>query len=120
MFRSISTNWVVWLRAVTVTVAVAAILVSALAISPEINLHVLPAQTAAVVADAGVVEDGPADPAQGTTCHVGHSCMPGVVPDSELALIRFESAPGIPRATGYQTSVAGYLPFHPPRAAFQV
>jgi len=121
MFRSLQKNWVIWMRLVTVTAAVMAILVSALAISPDVDHDVLPTQSTIVsLLDAGVADDGFAQPVADTNCHVGHSCSVAIMPGSELALTRFDSAPELPREPGHQPSGAGYVPFHPPRFLSQV
>jgi len=114
-------NWVIWMRVVTITAAVMAILVSALGMSQEIDHHVLPTQSAIVSSlDAGVADDGLAQAAADTNCHVGHSCSVAIMPGNELALTRFDSAPELPREPGHQPSGAGNLPFHPPRFLSQV
>ena len=114
-------NWVIWMRAVTVTAAIMAILVSALPMSPEIDDHFLPAHPAATSgADVGAINDGVARPASHTICHIGHGCMLVILPANDLALMRFDSAPGLSRVTGYLPSVAGDIPFHTPRILLQV
>lgn len=123
MFRSMQGIWVVWTRAVTVSVAVLAILVSAFVISPEIDHSVLPTQAAVASAAAvGAIVDRAARPAPNTNCHIGHSVILAIMPSNELALARFgfDSAPEFPRVTGYQPSGTEYLPFHPPRFLSQV
>jgi len=113
-------NWAVWLRAVTVTAAVMAILVSALAISPEVDHHAPPTQsTVASGADTGVIGDGPTQPAPTTNCHSGNSCILAIMPGYELVLARFDGAPELLRVTGYRPSGAANLPFHPPRILSQ-
>lgn len=109
-------NRIVWLRAVTVSAAVMAILLSALAMSPEFDHRVLPTQSAiASVADVGVADDGLARPAADAKWHIGHACLLAIMPGNELALTRFDSTPELPRVTGYKLSGARYPPFHPPR-----
>ena len=104
------------MRAVTFTAAVMAILVSALAMSPEIDHHVLPTQLAiASVADAGVVDSNLAQSEPAITCHIGHSCAGAIMLPNETAFVHFDGAREFPRAVGYQPSGAAYLLFHPPR-----
>lgn len=121
MFRSMQKNWVIWIRAVAGAAAGLAILVSALAMSQEIDHRVLPTQPAvASAADVGLADGSHADPAADADCHVGHSSMLAIMPSNDMALTCLDSAPELPRATRYLPSVAGYLPFHPPRILSQV
>lgn len=121
MFRTMETKWVVWIRAVTASVAVLAILVSALSMSPEINHRILPEHPAvASVADVGPADDGAAKHAGDTKCHIGHSCILAIMPSNESTLTHFERAPDFRRAISYLSSAAEYLLFHPPRILSQV
>ncbi len=104
------------MRVVTVTAAVIAILVSALAVSPEIDHHVLPSQLAvASVADAGVVDSNLAQSEPAINCHIGHSCTAAIMLPNETAFAHFYGAREFPRIEGYQSSGAVYPLFHPPR-----
>jgi hypothetical protein len=113
-------NWAVWLRAMTVTAAVMAILVSALAISPEVDHHALPTQsTVASAAEPGVIDDGSTQAAPATNCHSENSCIFAIIPRYPMGLTRFDAAPELLRVTGYRPSGAAYLLFHPPRVLSQ-
>lgn len=114
-------NWTVWLRTLTFTSAVLAILVSALAMSPEFDRSILETQLAvALVADTGLAGDSPAQSAPNTKCHIGHSCIFVNIPGSDLALARLDGEPKLLRVARFKTSGAGYLLFHPPRFLSQV
>ena len=116
MFGSMQRKLVVWMRAVTVTGAVLAILVSAFAMTPEIDHRLLLAQTAVSSgADAGVIDDRAVQPAPDTKCHVGHGCILVIMPGNELAFTNMDGAPEFCRATGYSPYAAGDMLFHPPR-----
>ena len=81
MFISMQTRWVVWMNAVMVIAAVLVIFVSALAMSPEINHRVLPAQhTVESIADTDVADDGTTQPAPDTKCHIGLGCILVIMP----------------------------------------
>ena len=109
------------MRAVTIAVAILAILVSALAMSPDINQRVLFSHPAvASMSDTDVADHGSTLPAPDTKCHVGHSCTLVIMPSSEILLASFDSAPDFSPVTGYHSSISGYLPFHPPRILSQI
>ena len=121
MFRSVQKNWELWMRAVTVTAAAVAILVSALAMSPEIDHHVPLTQPAITfVAGTGTVDTPSVQLVPDTNCHGGLSCVLAIMPSDSLALTRFESAQEFSRLTHYDPSHTGYLPFQPPRILSQV
>ena len=114
-------NWAIWMRAVTVAAAVTAILASALAMPPEIDHRNLTAQPAvASTAGGGVIVDRAAQPGPDRNCHSGHSCILVNLPTNDLALTRFDSAPEISRETGFLSSAAENMLFHPPRILSQV
>ncbi len=109
------------MRAVTVTAAVLTILVSALAMSPEIDHHVPLAQPAITfVADTHSVDTPAVQLVPDTNCHGGLSCVLAILPSDGLALTLYENAQKFPRLTRYDPSRAGYLPFQPPRFLSQV
>jgi len=121
MFRSVQKNWGVWMRAVTVTAAVVAIIVSALAMSPEIDHHVsLTQPSITFFADTGTVDTTSTQPVPDTNCHGGLGCVLAIMPSDGLALTRCKSAQEFPRLTHYDPSRTGYLPFQPPRILSQV
>ncbi len=121
MFRSVQKNWGLWMRAVTVTAAAVTILVSALAMSPEIDQYLPLTQPAITfVADTGTVDAPSVQFVPDTNCHGGHSCVLAIMPSDGLALTRCESAQEFPRLTHYDPSRTGYLPFQPPRILSQV
>ncbi len=121
MFRSVQKNWELWMRAVTVTAAVVAILVSALAMSPEIDHHVPLTQPAITfVADTGTVDTPSVQLVPDTNCHGGLSCVLAIMPSDGLALTLFKSVQEFPRLMRDNPSRAGYLPFQPPRNLSQV
>lgn len=109
-------NQAVWMRVVTVTSAVIAILVSALAMSPEIDRRVLPSQLAvASVAGAAVVDSNLAQSEPAINCHIGHSCSVTIMLPNVSAFAHFYGAREFPRIEGYQSSGAVFPLFHPPR-----
>ena len=109
------------MRTVTITVAVLAVVASAISMSPETDRRVLPAQPAvASVADVSMVDSGAAQPAPVARCHIGHDCMLVILPYDDLAVTRLASTPELARLTDFQHSGTGYLPFHPPRILSQV
>ena len=121
MFEFMQSNQAVWMRAVTVAAAVMAILVSALAMSPEIDHRVLPTQSAVVSAmNTDVVDDGFAQPAADTNCHIGHSCAVAIMPRNETAFVGFDRAGALPCVADYKPAGATYPLFHPPRVLSQV
>ena len=121
MFRSMQRNWVIWMRTVTVTAAILAILFSALAHSSELDHRVLPTQ-GDVTSDTvlGLGDDGHAVSTAETGCHAGHSCMFVILPSNNLALTRFHFALQLFHLASYLPSQAGNLPFQPPRTLSQV
>lgn len=109
------------MRAVTVIVAVLAIFVSALAMSPDINHRVLFAHPAvASMADTDAADDGTTQHAPESKCHVGLGCILVVMPGIEMALASFGCAPELPHVASLHPSGAGYPPFHPPRILSQI
>ena len=121
MFRSMQRNWVIWMRTVTVTAAILAILFSALAHSSELDHRVLPTQGDVTSGtDLSLADDGHADSSSGTGCHAEHSCMPVIIPSNDLALMRVHSALQLFHLAGNLPSQAGYPPFQPPRTLSQV
>lgn len=109
------------MRAVTMTVAVLAIFVSAFAVSPGIDHHFLSAQIdISFGADTGATDDGVTQSAPDTKCHIGHSCMHAVLPTNDLVLTRFDRAPEFSSIADYPPSVARDMPFHPPRTLSRV
>jgi hypothetical protein len=109
-------NWVIWMRVVTLSAAALAILVSALAMSPEIARHVLAKQpVVASAAEVSVVNVSVLNPLTDTKCHGGFGCTVAIIPNTEFALTRFGSAPNFSRLAGYKPSRVGYLPYYPPR-----
>jgi len=119
MIRKMQKSWSGWMRVMTVTAAVLAIFVSAFALSPESDLRVLPAHSAAIFA-AGANSHGAAQPASDTDCHIGYSCTLVIFPGTDLSLTRFRNAPVALAVVNHPPSVAADLPFHPPRILSQV
>ncbi len=116
MSKLLKSNLAVWMSAATVATVVAAIIVSALAMSPSVDHHVLSTHPAVVSAvGAGVANDGIAQPAADTNCHVGHVCVVAILPGNETAGARFDEPQIFPNLAGYHPSGAAYLLFHPPR-----
>lgn len=116
MFRSMQKNWVAWMRVATVTAAIMAILVSAFAMSPEIDRRFLNAEPAvASAANVSAIDGGAAQSTQDRNCHIGHSCTLVILPTNDLALLRLDTAPELSRGKGHLPSVVGDMPFHPPR-----
>ena len=121
MFRSVQKNWGVWMRAVTVTAAVMVIVISALAISPEIDHHDPSTQPdIALVVGTDAVNIVFVQSVPDTACHGGLSCVLAIMPSNGLAVTRRESAQEFPRLMRVKPSRAGYLPFQPPRNLSQV
>ena len=124
MFGSVQKNWGVWMRAVTVTAAVMVIVISALAISPEIDHHDPSTQPdIALVVDTDAVNIVSVQSVQSvpdTACHGGLSCVLAVMPSDSSAMTRFKSVQEFPRLMRVNPSRAGHLPFQPPRNLSQV
>lgn len=121
MVRSLQRKLVVWMRAVTVTGAVLAILVSAFAMTPEIDHRLQLAQTAVSSGtDSDANDNHDVQPAPDTKCHVGHGCITVIMPGNQLAFTNTDGAPEFFRATDYPPFLAGDMPFHPPRILSQV
>ncbi|WP_138934993.1 hypothetical protein [Roseovarius arcticus] len=109
------------MRAVTVTAAVMVIVLSALAISPEIDHHDPSTQPdIALVVGTDAVNAVFVQSVPDTACHGGLSCVLAIMPSDGLALTRRESAQDFPRLMRVKPSRAGYLPFQPPRNLSQV
>ncbi len=114
-------NWGVWMRAVTVTAAIVTILVTALAMSPEIDHHDPSTQPdIALVVGTDAVNIVFVQPVPDTACHGGLSCVLAIMPSDGLAVTRRETAQEFPRLMRDNPSRAGYLPFQPPRNLSQV
>lgn len=111
----------VWLRVMTVAVAIFAIVVAALPMSPDVDSHApFSESTAALAGDAAVAGDTAAQPEPGTQCLAGLACLLAIVPSSDLAFVRLVEAAERPIAARHTTSGANYLHFHPPRILSRV
>lgn len=109
------------MRAVTVTVAILAILVSTLVMSPRSDDRNHPTQVAVASLADGVSADSElVGPASYRGCHVAQCCMLVILPGNTLDFARFGSVAQAPRLTESLPSEAGHPPFHPPRVLSQV
>ena len=121
MVRPMQKKWTVWLRVIIVTVAIPALVLSALPTPPEPDQDYISTQSIATLpAGAGVVGDVLVQPVPDTNCDTGQTCLLVIIPSNDLALIRPGDSPNHPVVTHYKTSGAGNLPFHPPRILSQV
>ena len=111
----------VWLRVVTVAVAIFAIVIAALPMSPGVDSHAPSSESIAVLAgDAGVAGDTATQPGPDTQCLVGLACLLAIVPSSDLAFARLVEAAERVTTARHKTSGASDLPFHPPRILSRV
>jgi hypothetical protein len=121
MFRSVQRNWVIWMRTVTVTAAILAIVFSALSLSSELDHRFLPTQDSITLdTELSIANDGHAASEAETSCHAGYSCLFVILPSNDLALTRLHSALPLFHLASYLPSQAGNLPFQPPRTLSQV
>ena len=121
MVRPIQKKWTVWLRVIIVTVAIPALVLSALPTPPEPDQDYISTQSIATLpGDTGVVGDALAQPAPDTNCNPGQTCLLVIIPSSDLALTGLGDSQNHPVVTHYKTHGAGNLPFHPPRILSQV
>lgn len=116
MFKVVQKKRSIWLRAVAVTAAILAIIVSAIVVSPGFNYSDLPTQPNVVsTVDAIAADDGLINVEPDADCHKGYGCTVAIVPGRQIALARFDRASEFFRVPDYQPSGLGYLLFHPPR-----
>lgn len=125
MLKLLKINLAIWMPAVTIATVVMAIFVSMLAMSPALDHHVLSTEPATVsvvgaTVDAGVANDGIAQPAVGSNCQFGHFCAAAIMPGIGTNVVGLMGALSHSGPADFQPSKAAYLLFHPPRDVSQV
>jgi hypothetical protein len=121
MFRLKIAKWTVRLHAVTVIAVVSALLYSALAVAPEFDHHNPSAQSAneLVTHVAGVGNDAEKT-VPGVNCHLGHSCLAVIIPNSSLIPVGGVGSSEFQSNPLFTPSGVRYLLFQPPRLLSQV
>ena len=116
MFGFISRNWANVIRSATVAAAVLVILLSALGLSQDRDHDAVLAEVS-ISTDAylNLSDDLRAAPVADMDCHLGAGCMYVVQPDTGPVLPRLTSTSLMFDPGGCRPSLAGCLPFHPPR-----